>query len=159
MFGLTSLELRLAIYGVLLAVIGGWMAYERIHLINEGEARIKSQDASAREAQKAEDAKVSKGVVDDLQNRINLLAAQPALAPPVIRLCSAPRSVRADTPASGAQSSVASASGASPSGVPEGTHGIDIGPSLQDLKRSSQVIAVYRDETYDWAVKQAKPSR
>lgn len=35
----TTRELRLALCGVVLAAIGAWMAYERFHLIDEGEAR------------------------------------------------------------------------------------------------------------------------
>lgn len=39
MFGLSSLELRVALYGALLTVISGWLLYERAHLIDEGKAK------------------------------------------------------------------------------------------------------------------------
>jgi hypothetical protein len=36
---MTAVEIRLALYAGVLALLAGWMAYERTHLIDEGEAR------------------------------------------------------------------------------------------------------------------------
>lgn len=156
MFGLSSLELRLAFYGVLLAAISGWLIYERVHLIDEGEARIKAQDATARAEQKAEDEKTSAGVIDELKTdnqNLRALATKPA---PTLRLCVPTRYVRAAPAPSGAQPSVAPASGESGSGVPPGVTELDIGPAMSDLAFAASAVSVYRDRTWEWAVKQAK---
>lgn len=154
MLGLaTGAELRLALYGVLLAAISSWLIYEHHHLISEGEATVKAQDEVARAAQKVEDAKVSAGVVNDLKSK---LAAIPAATPPVVRLCPAPSRVRSAAAASGTQPSVATVSGTGAGGVPEGNAAIDIGPAVSDVARAAGTIAIYRDTTWEYAVKAAK---
>lgn len=159
MFGLaTTTEIRLALYGLVLAAIGGWLIYERVHLIDEGESRIKAQDATARAAQKAEDEKTSAGVVNDLKSRLAELAVRepPARPVPTLRLCYPTRYVRTEPATPGTQPTVAPTPGKGPSGVPEGTAGLDIGQPVSDIKRAAEVIAVYRDTTWDWALKQSR---
>lgn len=155
MLGLaTTTELRLALYGFVLAAIGGWLVYEHHHLIAEGESAVKAQDKTADLAQVQKDLATAKGTIDELQAK---LAAVPQPKPaPVLRLCIPSGNVRALASATGAQPAVAGASGASPSGVPTGVAGLDIGQPMQDLKYAAQVSAIYRDTTWDWAVRQAK---
>ena len=154
---MTALEARLALYGVLLAVIGGWLVYERVHLIDEGEARVKAADASAAARQKAEDEKVSAGVVNDLNQRLTALS-QPRPAP-IMRLCVPTRYVQAQPAARGTQPGVAETTSTSADRVPPGADGIDIGPAVSDVERAAEVVAIFRNSTWEWAVKQAQPVR
>lgn len=154
MLGLSTLaELRLAAYGLLLAAISGWLIYEHHHLISEGEARIKAQDASARAKQKAEDESISKGVIDDLQIKLADLS-KPA-PHRIMRLCVPTSVVRAEPASTGTQPPLDSTSGEGTGGMPQGTPGLDIGGDVQNAIRASEVIALYRDETWDWAMKQS----
>lgn len=151
MLGLaTTTELRLAAYGVLLAAICGVLLY--IH--HSGYEECKAPQVAADKAQVEKDLADAKGTIDEL--RTKLAAVPPPQPPPVLRLCVQTRSLRAQPSAPGAQPAMADAARASPSGVPEGTPGLDIGPDMQNLERSAQVITAYCDTTRDWAVRQAK---
>lgn len=149
MFGLTSLELRLAFYGVLLAGIAAYVLYER----HEGYEACRAPQKAADKAQVEKDLADAKGTIHELREK--LAAVPPAPPPPVLRLCPQPRSLRAGEPAGGTQPAVASGTGEGPLGVPAGDLGLDIGPQLQASKRAADVLAIYADETRDWAVKQA----
>ena len=77
MFGLSALELRLAAYGLLLAAIGGWMSYERFHLIDEGEAReqaklLKSSQELLAKAQKSIADQAKQHAADVAANQVKL---------------------------------------------------------------------------------------
>ena len=172
MFGLSSLELRLAAYGALLAVIGGWLVYERGHLISEGEARIKASDAKAVQvhdkdvaAQKAKDEKDKSDVVHTLQGQLEELR-QKSLAPPAarsMRLCLTARSSdqgrsQGSVPP-GTQPAKPSDQGID-SGVRAGTGtGSDYGPAVRDLALSGGILASYRAACVNWALKQQEPIR
>lgn len=151
MLGLTTTtEFRLAAYGVLLAAICGVLLYTH----HEGYEACRAPQKAAEQKQVEKNLADAKGTIDEL--RTKLAAVPPAQPPPLLRLCSSPRSVRTEPTAKGTQPFVAPASGTGPSGVPEGTAGLDIGPDVQNAKRAAEVIAIYRDTTWDWAVKQAQ---
>lgn len=159
MLGLaTGTELRLAAYGVLLAAIGGWLLWHDHEEIAKGETRIKAQDASARAAQKALDAKVSQGVVDDLKAKLTELNVRepPARPAPTLRLCVPARYVSKGPAPSGTEPAVASSPGAGPGGMSQGAPGVDIGPAVSDLERATEVVALYRNELWNWSVKQGE---
>ena len=170
MFGLTALETRLALYGVLLAVIGGWLVYERAHLISEGEARIKASDAKAVQvhdeavaAQKAKDEKDKADVVQTLQGQLEELR-QKSLAPPAarsMRLCLTALSSnegRSPGSVSGGTQPAKPPDPGSDSGVRggTGTRG-DYGPAVRDLALSGEILADYRDACVSFALKQSQP--
>jgi hypothetical protein len=170
MFGLSPLELRLALYGALLAVIGGWLVYERAHLIAEGEARIKASDAKAVQihdeavaAQKAKDEKDKADVVQNLQSQLEELR-QKSLNPPAarsMRLCLTARSSDEGRPPSsvpgGSQPAKPSDQGGD-SGVRGGAGtGADYGPAVRDLATAGVLLADYRQACINWAQKQSQP--
>jgi hypothetical protein len=156
MFGLSSLELRLAFYGVLLAAIGGWLIYERHHLIAEGEARIKAQDATARADQKVKDDQNHAQIVNELQAdnaSLRTLANQPVHS---LRLCIPSGNVRALASTTGAQSPLSTPAGESGRGVLAGATELEIGPTVSDIAWAQGVVSSYRARTWEWAVSQAK---
>lgn len=149
MLGLPSTT-DLALLGVVCAAIGAGMLYER----HEGAASVKRVDQTAELKQAATDLANAKGTIDELQAK--LAAIPPAKPAPILRLCIPSGNVRAVASATGTQPVVAPPAGESASGVPPGTTQLDIGQPVSDLERAAQVVAIYRDTTWDWAVKQAE---
>lgn len=161
---MTALEIRLALYGLLLAAIGGWLIYERAHLIGEGEARVKAADTAAASRQKQEDARLSGATIDDLQKQLTALATRPVAVtpPPRMRMCIPTSVVRAESPAGRAQPGELAQPAVDRGLLPRDSSGSvretgDIGPGVQALRDAGRVLAVYHGVTYEWALKQSQP--
>lgn len=150
MLGLPSTT-DLALLGVLCAAIAAGMLCER----HEGAASVKAVDKTAELAQAAKDHQLDQDTISDL--RAKLEALPPPVHAPPLRLCIPSGSVRALVSSGGTQPPVAGGTGEGALGVFGGTvAGPDIGPVVQDSKRAAEVVAIYRDTTWDWAVRQSK---
>ena len=151
MLGLaTATEFRLAAYGVVLAAICGVLLYTH----HSGYEACRAPQKAAEKSQVEKDLADAKGTIDELRTKLE--AMPPSQPAPVLRLCQSPGRVRAQPPSKGTEPIVAPAARESAGGVPQGAPGLDIGQPVSDVERAAEVIAIYRDTTWDWAVKQAK---
>jgi hypothetical protein len=130
--------------------------YLRIHLIDEGEAKVKAAVAAAAQAQEIKDAVASQTTVEDLNSEIAELRGMALNPVPIVRLCPSTGGVRqASTPAGTIKPLPAPSGGVR--AVPEGnTLGPDLGPVLFKLARAADLISAHDRACTEWATKIAQ---
>ena len=152
------LENRYALYAFILIALCGYALYEKHHLIEEGRQQVQATDNAARNAQKAQDAAIHSQVVSQLRadnEALRSLASEPR---PVtrVRVCTPTSVMLAGESSPGAQPPVAGSGGSGAGSVSQGSSELDLGPALQNLRWAAAAVSKYRDDTWDWAVKQSQ---
>jgi hypothetical protein len=150
MLGLTSLELRLANYALLLVGIAGFLLYER----HQGAESVIVKDNRAEVMQAHKDTANANTTIADLQKQLAAISATVPDAAPM-RLCIAAHSVLERTPTRSAKPAALpdSSNGAS---VQTGTQsGIDIGPSVQDITLSCVLGITDAQQLWNLALKES----
>ena len=152
---MSSLEIRLAGYALLLVALCSWGLYERHHLIAEGKAQVVAADKAARTAQETKDAAINGEVVGRLKSDNEALRAA-AMQPAASIVCRPKvRYVSATSPGGTVSVAGPNQAGAGQTGVPSGDAGIDLGPPLRDVALADTYLDGRRDILADWAVAQA----
>lgn len=155
MFGLTATELRLAFYGVLLALISAALVYERY----QGYESCRAPEKAAVKAEKAKDTSIDQGAVREDQQHKGSLTAPGGVAstPPPRIVCPSGRLPARS--ASGTAQPGEPASASSDRGMPRGAQAeppTDYGPILQDFALAGVLRAAQGDELWERDVKEAQ---
>lgn len=162
---MTALEIKLAFLASVLTALAIGLVWWHHQAVIDGEEKIEAADkkAVAREQQaiakqKAADADDAQGVVDALHAQLATLSTQLERAPSVW-VCHPTTSPRTMPASSGTAARAQPGEPARPAdnpGVLSGTgSGSDIGQGLYDIALAGRELAIYRQLTVEWALKQA----
>jgi hypothetical protein len=153
--------------GAIVAIVSGLLWWHHSGVV-AGEERIKAQDAAAVAkhdqdvaAQKAKDQEDATDAVSQLQQELESLRAAVSVPTPgvrPIRLCQYAGSDKGrptSSPAGGTKPAESADQG-NDYVVRSGTGNGDIGPAMRDLATAGSILAIYRENTVAWALKQSK---
>jgi hypothetical protein len=153
--------------GAIIAIVSGLLWWHHSGVL-AGEARIKAQDAAAVAkhdqdvaAQKVKDQEDATDAVSQLQQELESLRAAVSVPTPgarPIRLCqyAGGDTGRPTSSPPGGTKPAESSNQGSDYVVRNGTGSGDIGPAMRDLASAGEILAIYRERTAEWALKQSK---
>ena len=162
---MAGIPIKDIIYLSLIVTIIAALALWHHQAVLQGEAKVKAADASAvqrqqeaADAQKAKDQEEAKNAIQDLQGQLDSLRSAPHPSDNVVRLCSyagRPSPLSSASPAPPGTQPTGSANEGRDSGVRSGGGGGDVGPGVRAIAEAGELLAIYREATVEWALKQS----